>query len=187
MSGNLAASLWHTLQGDAWDDLRFPASGINPAGQVDAPAVDTSTYPGTLLFVNTSTRLLAGVAQMPHAWVEGSAVRPHVHWSKTTSASGGVVWEFCYAIADVGETFGAYSAWIAGTNVVSDSDTAHKHALDTFGDVAMTGKKGSTMIAWQLRRKHDATGDDYAANARLWELDFHYRVWGLGSSQEYPT
>ncbi len=187
MSGSLAASLWHTLQGDAWDDLRFPSQSINPAGAAGPPTVDDTTYPGTLLFDHASTDVIGGIAQMPHAWVEGSAVRPHVHWSKTTSASGGVVWEFCYAIADVGETFGAYSAWIAGTVGVADGDTAHKHAIDSFGEIAMTGKKGSTLIAWQLRRKHDATADNYGANTRFWEFDFHYRVWGLGSSQEYPT
>lgn len=35
---------------DVWDDLRFPAQGINPAGAADAPTVDTATRPGTLLF-----------------------------------------------------------------------------------------------------------------------------------------
>lgn len=184
---SLPGSLYAVIQGESWDDLRFPAQGINPAGAVAPPTVDQTTYPGTLLFAHNATNLIAGVAQMPHAWLEGTTIRPHVHWSKTTSASGGVVWEFCYAVADVGGTFGAYSAWITGTNVVSDGNTAEKHALDTFGEVAMTGTKGSTLIAWQIRRKHDAASDDYGASARLWEFDFHYRVFGLGSATEYPT
>ena len=46
----------------AWDDLRFPAQGINPAGQTDAPSIDTTTFPGTLLFDPASINLIAGVA-----------------------------------------------------------------------------------------------------------------------------
>lgn len=183
----LAASLYHVIQGEAWDDLRFPASGINPAGAVANPEVDTATYPGTLLFSGSGTKLVAGVAQVPHAWVAGSGLRPHIHWSKTTSAAGGVVWEFCFAVADIGETFPAYSAWEAGVDVVPNSDTAEKHALTRFSEIDMTGKKGSTMVAWQIRRKHDAVGDTYGADSRLWEFDFHYRVFGLGSEAEIPT
>lgn len=184
---SVAASLYHVLQGEAWDDLRFPASGINPVGAVADPVVDTSTYPGTLLFSSSATNLIAGIAQIPHAWVAGSGLRPHIHWSKSTSAAGGVVWEFCFAVADIGGTFGAYSSWEAGTDVVSHSDTAHKHALTRFTEIDMAGKKGSTIVAWQVRRKHDATADTYGADARLWEFDFHYRVYGLGRDTEIPT
>lgn len=169
----------------AWDDLRFPAQGINPSGTTAPPTVDATTYPGTLLFSSAATNLIAGVAQMPHAWARGTEIHPHVHWSKTTSASGGVVWEWCYALADIGGTFGAYSAWIAATAVVLNSDTAHKHALDSFAAVTPDMKE-SGMIAWQVRRKHDATADTYAADARLWEFDFHYQVAKAGTVPEIP-
>lgn len=170
----------------AWDDLRFPAHGINPAGQTDAPAVDTATFPGTLLFSTSAVNLIAGVAQMPHDWARGSELRPHLHWAKSTSASGGVVWEWCYAIADIGGTFGAYSAWIPATAVVADGNTANKHALDSFPSLAMTGYKESTMIAWQIRRNTAATADNYGAVARLFEFDFHYQVGKLGTATEIP-
>lgn len=170
----------------AWDDLRFPAQGINPAGQTDAPSIDTTTFPGTLLFDPASINLIAGVAQMPYAWAGGTAIRPHVHWSKSTSAAGGVVWEWCYSVADVAGTFGAYSAWIPATDKVPDSDTAAKHALASFPEISMTGKKESTMIAWQIRRNVAATADTYAANARLWEFDFHYQLCKFGTVPEIP-
>ena len=170
----------------AWDDLRFPAQGINPAGQTDAPSIDVTTFPGTLLFSTSAVNLIAGVAQMPHAWASGTAIRPHVHWSKTTSAAGGVVWEWCYSVADIAGTFGAYSAWIPATNPVPDSDTAAKHALSSFPEISMAGKKESTMIAWQIRRNVDATADNYAASARLWEFDIHYQVSKFGTVPEIP-
>ena len=37
-------------QYEPWDDLRFPAQSINPAGTAGPPTVDDTTYPGTLLF-----------------------------------------------------------------------------------------------------------------------------------------
>lgn len=175
------------VQSPRWDDLRFPAQGINPAGQTDAPSVDTTTFPGTLLFSGSTVNLIAGVAQMPHAWERATSIHPHVHWAKTTSAAGGVVWEMCYSIADIGGIFGAYSAWVAATDVVLDSNTANKQALASWPAITMTGYKESTMVAWQIRRNVAATADNYAANARFFEMDFHYRVGKLGTTTEIPT
>lgn len=192
--GELAAILDHEgvemgtpVFAPAWDDLRFPAQGINPAGQTDAPSVDTTTFPGTLLFSASVVNLIAGVAQMPHAWLRGTPLRPHLHWAKTTSAAGGVTWEWCYAVADIGGTFGAYSAWTPAAAAVGDGNTANKHALDAFPEVDMTGMRESTMIAWQIRRNPAATADNYAATARLFEFDFHYQVGKLGTISEIPS
>jgi hypothetical protein len=168
-----------------WDDLRFPVQGINPAGSASPPTVDTSTYPGTLLFATNGTNIVAGVAQMPHGWVAGTAIRPHLHWAKTTSAAGGVAWQFCFAAASIAGTFGAYSDWIDGAPGVADDDTADLHALSAFGDIDMSAIGLSGVVLWQVRRKHDAAADTYAADARLLEVDFHYQLQDLGTDLEY--
>ena len=178
---------WVPNGAPVWDDLRFPAQGINPSGQAAAPSVDRTAFPGTLLFSNTVANLIAGVAQMPHAWNRGTEIHPHLHWSKTTNAAGGVVWEWCYSIADVGGTFGAYSAWLPAESKVPDSNTASKQALDVFPWLDMTGYKESTMICWQVRRNPDATGDTYADAVRLFEFDFHYQSNKLGTVREIPV
>lgn len=170
-----------------WDDLRFPAQGINPAGIADAPSIDTTVFPGTLLFSSSAPNYIAGVAQLPHSWERGSSLYPHIHWAKSTSASGGVVWEWCYAIADIGGTFGAYSAWIPATEAVSTSDTANKHGIDSFPELVMTSYKESTMICWQIRRNTAATADNYAASARLFEFDFHFQSGKLGTNTQIPV
>lgn len=170
-----------------WDDLRFPAQGINPAGSSAPPSVDTATFPGTLLFSSTQDNLVAGVAQMPHEWAIGDSIHPHVHWAKTTSAAGGVVWEFRYVIANIGETFGAYSAWEPCAYQVPDSDLANKQALATFSFLDMTGFKESAMVLWQIRRNTAAAADTYAGPARLLEFDIHYRKSRLGTVQEVPV
>ncbi len=91
-----------------WDDLRFPAQAINPTGPEVAPTVATSGILGTLLFPTNATAVIAGIAQMPHAWARGTPVRPHIHWAKTSSASGGVVWQFRYAVASFGKALPDY-------------------------------------------------------------------------------
>lgn len=171
---------------DVWEDLRFPAQGINPAGAEAPPNVDNAVYPGTLLFPTTNPTIIAGVAQMPHAWVRGSAVHPHVHWAKSTSASGGVVWEFRYCLGNIGDTFGAYTNWEACTNPVPDADTANKHSIAAWSYIDMTGYRESTIMLWQIRRNTAATADTYGADARLYEFDVHYQANRLGSVTEIP-
>jgi len=183
----VAGSLYAAINGPSWDDLRFPAQGINPPGLVSDPDIDTVTYPGTLLFASNATEMIAGVAQMPHSWAEGSGIRPHIHWAKTTSASGGVVWQLAFVVVANGAVIGSYSSWVSGTNGVPHNDTAHTVAIDSFAEISMTGKIGSCLVLWKIQRDHDAVGDTYAADARFLEFDFHYRAYGLGSEKEYPS
>jgi hypothetical protein len=170
----------------AWDDLRFPAQGINPAGSASPPDVDTTTFPGTLLFAHNQINSVAGIAQMPHAWAPGTAIRPHVHWAKTTSAAGGVVWEWAYSIANVTDVFPSMGDWAAATSSTGDDDTADKHSIDVLPELDMTDKRESVCLVWHLRRNTDAAADTYAAAARLIEFDIHYQSAKLGTTEEYP-
>lgn len=174
-----------TVLDGAWEDLRFPAQAINPAGAPNAATFDTTTYPGTLLFVKNQDSHIAGVAQMPHSWQRGSEIHPHIHWSKTTAAAGTVKWQFRYVVVDIGEVAGAYSAWGDHTVVVSDADTAELHALSAFPDIDMSSVGESCMIFWELRR--DVSEDTYAATVRLLEVDFHYQTNKLGTKDEVPA
>jgi hypothetical protein len=175
-----------TVEAGYWEDLRFPSQGINPAGSAAPPTVDDTTFPGTLLFASGADNLIGGVAQLPHGWQRGTAIRPHVHWCKTTSAAGTVAWRLRYTWADIGGTFGAYSAWDTATSGVPNSDTANKHALANFTELTpATGVGESSMIIWELMR--DVSEDDYGANARLLELDFHYQTNKSGTKSEIPS
>ena len=170
-----------------WDDLRFPAQAINPAGAAAPPSVDATTaYPGSLLFDSAVNNHVAGIAQMPHAWERGTAIYPHIHWAKTTADAGGaaVTWEFKYRIFPVGEVATNWSDWIAGTLAVGDLTTLEKQNLSSFGAIDMTGYKESTCVIWELRRN---TTDTYGSNARLLELDFHYLVEKQGTYSQIPS
>ena len=174
---------------DCWDDLRFPASTINPVGQTNAATVDTveADYPATLLFSNSTDNMCAGVIQMPHEWLIGTEIKPHIHWMKTTDATGEVVWEFKYRI--IGSVGGAAGAWSSADNgrlAVSHDNLKATHALTAFSAIPMDEYRESAMVAWILYRK--VATDTYAAPARLLEFDVHYQrqAGKRGTIDEYP-
>jgi hypothetical protein len=170
---------------DVWEDLSFQAAGINPAGAPDAASFDTTTYPGTLLFAGNLDNHIAGTAQMPHSWRDGTAVRPHIHWTKTTADGSAlaVEWAMRFAVVDINATIPAMSAWVPGTLQIGDLTTNGRHNITSFSELAMTGRGISTIIIWELRRA--GSTDAYNSNARLLALDFHYQRNASGSRREY--
>lgn len=168
---------------DQWDDLRAPATALNlPGGANDA---DRDANDGTFLFSAITTEQILAVLQMPHGWKEESAIKPHVHWSKTTSAAGGVAWTLEYKWFDVGDAHGSYSSPVLATEAQPDDDTADQHAIATFGEVAGTGMLISSIFIARITRDHDHASDTYAADARLYEFDIHYQIDDRGSAQEF--
>lgn len=161
-----------------WDDLRAPATGINPPGAASDPTVGED---GSLRFSATSENLIAVLMQMPHAWKEGSTIRPHLHWSKTTDAAGNVIWEERHRVLPLGSPPPAWSAWAPANARSAEPGSTQNQTMDFFPEIEMTGHPISTMISFQIRRNPAAAGDDYAALAALWEFDVHYQKDAIGS------
>ena len=166
----------------SWEDLRFPATAINPPGTVNDPDFDTTK--GGWLFSPSATEVLFIVAQMPHSWIEGTEIRPHVHWEKTTSAEGDVYWNLNYQLSEIGTARQAAVDLSSATATVA-SDTADVHQLTTFGAIDMTGFTLSCILVMQLSRVGGNAADTYGADARLLEFDFHYQYGSAGSRQEF--
>lgn len=170
-----------------WEDLRFPAQGINPPGAAADPGVDTTT--GLLVFSPLLDNVIAGVAQMPHGWLPGSAVHPHLHLRFPTSAVGvTTTWRFDYAIANVEENFVAAAGTYASlaTITVPNPQDVLKHVVGAFGELSMTGFRESAIIMWRVWRIVGGAGDDPNAT-HLMEWDLHYQVQKQGTVPEYPT
>lgn len=175
------------LQVGGWDDLRFPAQGINPAGAVDAPTVETTLtgYPGTLLFSGSQENVIAGVAQLPHAWKRGSAIHPHIHWSKPVGSANAVAWVLYYRIlGSPGQTHGALQGPFAATTTVGDPTASNSMLISSFAEIDMAGQKESTCLAWQVRRLGNTDAD--SGTARLFEFDIHYQTDKSGTIEEFP-
>ena len=172
------------LANPCWDDLIVPAATIyTPGASGTGPTHNTSD--GTLEFDWLTTENIFVHIQFPHRWLIGSTISPHLHWMKSTSASGGVSWKMRYKWANIGATFGAFSAWDEATVYVSDDDTADHQALAEFSEISGTGKTLSSMMIVELQRDHDDTGDTYAALAKLLEFDIHIQIDSFGSDHEY--
>ena len=172
-----------------WDDLRFPAQAINPPGAVSDPDIESTT--GLPLFDDSSTEVLVGVAQLPHAWLEESTIRPHIHWQKTsaTSPTGNVLWRFEYELVNNGAVAAMdYGTSVDSTEVVSgtpDDGAANRVLITTFGNISMRGMRISCFVLWKLSRIGGDALDTQSGDARLLELDFHYIKDGRGSQQEF--
>lgn len=172
---------------DRWDDLKFPATAINPPGAASDPDVEATT--GLLLFDPGGTELIYALAQMPHAWLEGTEIRPHLHWQKTTSAVGNVAWKCRYKMAPIGEVMDA--AWTdlgekaSPVSSTPDTDTADYHMITSLGTITMTDKGLSDCILFEVSRIGGSGADTYGADARLLEFDVHYLIDSWGSRDEF--
>jgi hypothetical protein len=185
----LTGSLVHSVHGDQWEDLRAPASTLPIRGNSGDPDDDTD---GSLLFDKDTNEQASIIFQMPHGW-DRNNVRFHLHWAKTTAASGTVWWQERHRIWNNGSATPAWSSWanVTGISPATGADTATR--ISSFPEWSMTGMRGSCMLSVQLRRNAAASGavtgsptDSYAQDVRLWEADLHYRM-DLGSPTEVPN
>jgi hypothetical protein len=167
-----------------WEDLRFPSQSIDPVGSTAPASRDNND--GTITFSASATNIIAGVAQMPHNWLRGSAIRPHIHWCPTTTGSGNVYWRFEYEIVNFGDAFTGYTT----VNTLDAADgTSEKHQIHNLysTEIAMTNFKESSIMKWRISRIGGDGTDTYAAVARLLEFDIHYRVGKPGTESEIPS
>jgi hypothetical protein len=164
-----------------WEDLRFPATGINPPGLVSDPDVDTTD--GTFLFDAGSTEIIMGVAQMPHSWKIGTNIHPHIHWSPTSTNEGDVLWRLEYQLASINSAFSG--SWATLDVLDAGSGTDDDHLLASWAVIDMSGISGvSAIMKWRVSRIGGDASDTYTADAKLLEFDIHYEIDRPGSRQE---
>lgn len=167
-----------------WDDLTFPASSLNPSGQQVA-----ATYNPDLVcytFNATQPQTIGGSVQMPHSWVSGSELRPHLHWGCDTSAPGNVVWFFEYQLREVNDVnpFN-FNQWLNSTAIVAAHGAANLHKIAALPPISGSGYSRSAVLIWRLTRNGQDTADTYPGNASLWAFDFHYLINSFGTVNEY--
>jgi hypothetical protein len=173
--------------GDDWDDIRFPASQIDPTGLASPATRITSLtgYTGGLSFAGNAENVIAGIAQMPHEWSR-TALKPHIHWTKPTGSADAVTWEFYYRIiGNPGDTAEAWSAAQSAVTTVGDQTVSDEHLLTAFPDIDMTGYIESAVVYWRLHRLGNTDADNNAVV--LHELDFHFQKNKAGTPGAIPT
>jgi hypothetical protein len=181
LSGLINAEGDIQLLDTAWDDLRFPAAGINPPGAASDPVRNTTD--GLLEFSASQVNIIAIQAQLPHQWKEGSTLHAHAHWMPINANAGNVVWELKYKVANINEAFPA--GWTTVPVTVAASGVAEKHQISNLAEIEMTGKTLSCMVLILLSRLGDNVADTYGSVVKLLEMDIHFEIDGFGSDEEF--
>jgi len=175
--------------GDLWDDLRVASQSFKVRAAINEPDFEkvidngsgsTGVF-GYHFAPNVEQEIFFDV-QFPHAWKEGSDVKPHVHWMPTTTNAGNVVFQLEFTRADVNDVFG-------NTSIITVTDaadgTALKHQIASFSDVDMDGYLLSNMWMCRLSRLGGDAGDTYPDDVVITEFDIHFLINAFGSRQEF--
>ena len=162
-----------------WEDLTYPATGINPPGAASDPTRNTTD--GMFEFSKSAENILAGVAHLPHRRKFGSPIVPHIHWLPADDTAGNIVWKFEYKVVPYD---GAVPANYTAVSKTVAAPEAVKHVVTTFGGIAMTDTVLGTVILWKLSRLGDNVANTYDAIVKLMEFDIHFLQDSMGSGRE---
>jgi hypothetical protein len=118
-------------------------------------------------------------AQLPHTWMAGTDIEPHVHYIRPTNDTGTVVWGLEYSWANRWDEFPETKTIYT---IDKSTDTAFTHITSSFGLIDAKGKTISSMIMCRIFRDAENPLDTYNDDVGLLEIDFHIRNNTLGST-----
>ena len=162
-----------------WDDLRAPATGINPPGQASDPDWDLTNI--GFLFDKGSTESVQIIMQLPHGYIEGTFIYPHIHWEPTDAGAGNVLWRLAYKWRNNHEVD---SGFTTVDTLVTASGVADSLQINGFGALGKEGATISSLFECTLSRVGGDASDTYDADARLKEFDVHVQLDDIGSASE---
>jgi len=125
---------------------------------------------------------LSGSAEIPHRYLQGSTIYPHIHWAATTAAAGNIKFQLEYLWVNAG---GTITTSTPVSNTVSSGGAAWvemRTNLPSIG-VSGSGKNMGSRLAFRLFR-NPADGDDtYEADVAVFDFGIHLESDTLGSRQ----
>jgi hypothetical protein len=168
---------------DCWDDLRSPATGLNPVGGASAPTFDTTEL--ALSFGNAQDNVLAIINHTPHGLDKSVPVHPHIHvYARVDPVTPKVAkWRLEYKLYERGGV--VPSAWTT-VNVDQTLTTAdyNTSVIVDFGYLDISSIKGlAGFLKFKLSRI--VAGQTYNSPIFLDEFDVHAVFDRDGSSSEY--
>lgn len=188
------------------EDLRGPAS----AGSLEPGIANPVWVPGfagspTLQYLSMSgTRVPPTPAgsvyyyfQLPHSYVQGSPISPHVHWCKINANPGVPYWEFEYTnaspVAAAPEVFPAPLITGNAAPTIGGNPVAWEHSVTALPPIVVgvppTGPPiVSEVLVCRISRDQNNVLDTYfgAGNdVAFLEMDLHFFVDSNGSDGEY--
>lgn len=180
---NQLADIYTKIE-DYWDDMRFPFTQ-SKLGVLDKPDFDETNL-GLLFPRNDTTEIAFVVAQLPHTYIEGTNLSPHLHWIQANSNT--VVWKMAYKWYNNGEAFPAGFTTLTNDNLVFPYTSGNLSQISGFPDLDGTDKKISSIILIKIWRDDDvAAGWGMGDDALGIEFDLHYKSNTYGTEEEFHT
>jgi len=166
-----------------WDDIFFPLVTAKQ-GQTDKPAF-SPTEVAYLFPQDDTTEFMYIVGQLPHSMKVGSDLSPHVHWKQTQS--GSPIFKMDYKWFPIGGSVPAsWESHVMSTPAVpytSGSVQQLSCGNRISGSALQSVSVGVSSI--MLIKLYRDTGDDYNANAVVYQFDIHFEKDSLGSHSEF--
>lgn len=180
-----SAPKWRRYVG-AWEDLQVPGLAIK-GGAVAPDLIGFAGSTGLQVygFNGGGTSPIEEVlftVQMPHSWLLGTDIYPHVHFTPVNANSGTVKWYLEYTFAEIGATFAGTST--VATSAVAVAEVAWRHQLASFSAITPSSIQDGISAIFAGRLYRDPGQDTYASDAAFLGFDIHYQSDGLGSDAE---
>lgn len=177
-----------TPEHERWNDLRCPMS----AGRANTSPPTMATFRDGLItwsYSASQVNQLYFEAQLPHGWVNGSEIRPHIHWSPGNSTNtGNVKWQLEYSWSNaVNAPDNVFEASTTLTAVQAASGTPYTHQIAQFPGIDGTGMRDSSVLLCRIARVGDDVADTFTGAAYGISFDLHYQIASSGSVTEYPA
>jgi hypothetical protein len=170
----------------SWDDSQVPGF----ASRVGGVAPQFAAFRASLLYTYqfNVNDYVTGSIQLPHGYIPGTSLHPHVHYCLDNTAPGAIAnvqWELTYALsAGIGAAFPAPGAPIViETN--SGGGVAYQEVFADLPTIAFAAGVESAIILVALRRIA-ASANEYGDVVHLLSWDIHFEKNKLGSAQELP-
>lgn len=119
--------------------------------------------------------------QLPHNWVDGTTIYPHIHWVPRSTGTGNVQWNLDYSWADLNEISPeTFPSATTSSVVISGPFTMNQHLLSnlTAGNVGIdgTGKNYSSVLICRIWRDSGVAADTYNGDCGGLSMDFHITI-----------
>ena len=176
-------------QGTSWDDIRIPATSTQTLGVSDPDfevfrqdSGSTTTGVCSYFFATDVEEELFFTIQLPHNYELETDLKPHVHWAVDTYPGAGTVrWGLEYTI--IKEDGVVEYTTIIYTSA-TDPTESFTRLTNSFTDIDGSSIDSLSCIL-MCRIFRDVSNDTFNQDAVLLEIDFHYQIDGLGSSEPF--
>jgi hypothetical protein len=162
-----------------WDDLRFPFTAVR-LGATSKPDYDYVNN-GLLFPQNDAAEIIYIIAQIPHHWLQGSNLSPHVHFIQAAALTPVFKMDYRW-YENGGDPTGAFATLTASTFAFTYPGAGSILQIVSFPEIdgSAINSVSSILDIRVYREDNVAIGDVLAK-----EFDIHYQIDSRGSRQEY--